>query len=199
MAIANFNPGFIINGVANDDIPKALEQFVDSDGMSRRASRALVVPSTYPDVPAYPNVNPILGGASVSGGIPEFLPDSVQETGLAPSAWVELGSAQADSRFIGVANPETAPYAQLNADGTTKSQGVYNDYDVKKGEMIGIVRDCIVPVVADGTIKQQDLLELSSNGKFKAQSSPNIATAVAVAYSPAVDGGIFEAYIRKRR
>lgn len=206
--IAEFNPGDILTGVAKVDISKAIEQIMDSEGFTRPVLKALVIPETYPSTDAFPSTTGVMGagplgeGSGYTNGIPDFIgmDNPIRNTGKAPSAWVELGDTGADTRFIGVTNPDTKPYTNVELVGGIPKDNLGNyDYDVRAGFPIGVYRGGIAPVLAEGSIGQQKYLALGNDGSFKQQSTQNESTAVAVAYESASDGDIFQALILKKR
>jgi hypothetical protein len=211
---AQYPPGVIINGVAVEDIPKAIERIMDSEGFERPVLKALIVPDTYPGIDAFPSTGGVMGGGTpmpgltlgegtgLTNGIPDYIDmdNPIRITGVAPASWCTLGQPGKDEQFLGVTNPDTRPYTNVGlTNGIPKDNLDNYDYDVRANRQIGIIRGCIVPVQADGDVGQQKFLELGADGKFKEQGTQDRTKAVGVAYQSATDEDIFEAFVYHRR
>ena len=162
--------GQIITGRAIEDLPNVIEEVAGADGYYRTAYKALVAPTSEEITTA---------GPSTTKG-----------------SWCKIAKAGDDARFLGVIGNDTTPEANIILDTNRPALEMFSNYSVRKGGVVTIERNGMIPVKATGDIQEQDLLELGADGTFKKQATPNVATAVGKAYESAANGERFLAYIK---
>ncbi len=156
--------GQILTGRAAEDLEAVIEVVEGTDGFHRSKYKALMLADTFPT------------------------PDSETK-----GTWVVIADTGEEKRFLGVAGDDTVPHANIVLDSGNPVIDWYSSHNFKQGDVLTFERNGVIPVIAEGAIKEGDLLCLGADGTFK--TAGNNDTAVGRSYENAEDGDVFRAFI----
>ena len=157
--------GQILTARAATDLAAVIEVNAEADGFHRTKSKGLMLADTFPE-----------------------------EDSRTKGTWAVISQTGNEAKFLGVVGDDTSPHANIKLDSGNPVLEWYQSHNFKQGDVMTVERNGIIPVIAEGAIKEGDLICLGDDGTFK--KTTDIANAVGRSYENAQDGEVFRAFIK---